>query len=289
MNEQADQVQQLQRENEQLREQLAKQPAVDEDLYSYRIFMEARKKLITWLAGALVLLTAFGLYSLKEVVDTIRAKAEAKGVDSIVAEVTKSIEEEVKSDVAEVTKSLIDEVEAEMYKRLEQVEENMEVQLNGVIPEMVARVESSVTEQLVSRMRERPVQIRPAQTIEIGPADGEAARQEILPAVYGAADPQAGTPLGTYYVIAGSSPRRSDLDSELSNVKGSVGETFDTEFPMAGVYPPLGNNINHALVVGANLGYNEALELKNKAIEYGFRDDTFLWNSKKVSFSQKQE
>jgi hypothetical protein len=284
MNEQADQVQQLQRENEQLRLQLAKQPAVDEDLYSYRIFMEARKKLITWLAGALVLLTAFGLYSLKEVVDTIRAKAEAKGVDSIVAEVTKSIEEEVKSDVAEVTKSLIDEVEADMYKKLEQVEENMGVQLNGVIPEMVARVESSVKEQLSRSLQEQLR--RETGVLAEGVTAQPVAEQSTEASAVGS---QASISQGTYYVIAGSSPRRADLEGELRRVEERVGGSFETMFPLAAIYEPLGNNINYALVVGANLQYDAALELKRRALENGFRSDTFLWNSETVSFNQTNE
>jgi len=43
------------------------------------------------------------------------------------------------------------------------------------------------------------------------------------------------------------------------------------------VYAPYDDNPNYSVVIGANLTYEEAKELKKRAIEAGFPKDTDLW------------
>jgi len=87
-----------------------------------------------------------------------------------------------------------------------------------------------------------------------------------------------------YFVIAGSSPRPKDLEEELFRVKDRIGDHFDELFPNVDIYPPFKGNRNYALVIRANLPFSEAKELQQRAIEMGFREDTFLWRSSRAYF-----
>ena len=84
-----------------------------------------------------------------------------------------------------------------------------------------------------------------------------------------------------YWVIAASSVQRKDVESELERVKSLKGEdVFNNEFPDAEITLPYPGTNHYPLVLGTALPYKEANNLRLKAIEYGFRDDTFLWNDK---------
>jgi hypothetical protein len=78
----------LEEENQELRRQLKERPEFDEDLYSYRIFVEARKKLIAWMGVAAILLTIFGIYSWNDVVRKVQAQLEEKGTENVIEDVT---------------------------------------------------------------------------------------------------------------------------------------------------------------------------------------------------------
>ncbi len=45
----------------------------------------------------------------------------------------------------------------------------------------------------------------------------------------------------------------------------------------ADVYAPYGENLYYAVVIGANLNYDEAQKLRQKALLAGFSEDTYLW------------
>ena len=87
-----------------------------------------------------------------------------------------------------------------------------------------------------------------------------------------------------YFVIAGSSPSPRDLEEDLVRVKTQIGDHFNELFPEVGIYPPIKDNRNYSLVIGANLPFSEAKKLQQKAIDMGFRDDTFLWRSSRAYF-----
>ena len=85
----------------------------------------------------------------------------------------------------------------------------------------------------------------------------------------------------TYWVIAASSVLRTDVENELERVKAKIGqEIFEKEFPNAEVTLPYPGTNHYPLVLGTALPYKVANNLRVKAIEYGFRQDTFLWKDK---------
>lgn len=86
---------------------------------------------------------------------------------------------------------------------------------------------------------------------------------------------------GNYFVIAASSVKRSDVENELERVKGRNGiQVFTKAFPKAEVMAPYSETNHYPLVLGSALPYKEANKLREKAIKYGFRSDTYLWKSK---------
>jgi hypothetical protein len=78
-------------------------------------------------------------------------------------------------------------------------------------------------------------------------------------------------------VIAASSVRRKDVENELERMQRKVGPAFNKLFPDAEVTQPYAGTNHYPLVLGTGLPYSQAMALKNKAIEVGFRADTFLW------------
>ena len=234
----------LEDENKALRRQLEEKPEVDEDLYSYRIFVEARKKLFAWIAGAALLLTAFGVYSLKDIVDEVRSRVDAKATEQVMEEIKDRIYEEHKD------------------KLLVSLERELTKQVQGQIPSLLAQLEDRV-------------QTERADIATL--AYGEDARPMIEAYQQARADQR-------YYVIAGSSPVELDLERELRSVRDEVGDEFDDLFPNVKIYPPLGRNTNYALVIDGNLSREDATDLKQRAMKDGFRDDTFLWNADNVNF-----
>ncbi len=240
----AERVRALEEENAELRRQLKEKQEIDEDLYSYRIFVEARRKLFAWIAGAAVLLTAFGLYSLQDIVSEVRKRVDEKATDQVIDDIKERIYSEHEG-------------------RLKLALERQVVDLvKGQIPVILAKVEDTI----------RPE----APDAEVPPVVTVSSPDKIL---------QSASSAGLYYVVAGSSPVKQDLERELRRVKDEVGSEFAALFPNVEIYPPLGRNTNYALVVDGNLSRTRAAELKQLAIREGFRDDTFLWKADKVTFT----
>ena len=74
-----------------------------------------------------------------------------------------------------------------------------------------------------------------------------------------------------WFVIVGSHPELEDARNQAQQID-QRGEDFEAE-----VYAPYGDNPNYSVVIGANLTYEEAGELKRRAIEAEFPRDTHLW------------
>ncbi len=174
---------------------------------------------------------------------------------------------QVKAQVDKVgTNHVIEEIKTRIYEEQEQnlkkaLEDRVVELVEGQTPVIVAKLKDSI------QSESAVVVASPADTV---PSTGE----EVRP-------PRAD---GLYYVVAGSSPVKKDLEREWDSVKNKVGREFEDLFPNVAIYPPLGRNTNFALVVDGNLPRAEAAELKQRAMEYGFRDDTFLWNANAVNF-----
>ena len=241
-------VRALEAENAELRRQLNDKQAVDEDLYAYRIFVEARRKLTVWITSAAVILAIFGIYSFNDMVNQVKSQVDKQGTDHVIEAIKERIYTEHEG------------------KLKAQLEERIVDLVNGQTPVIVAKLEDSIR-------AERPTQAATPVTTVPSPGD------EALPS----------RPEGLYYVVAGSSPEKKDLEREKKRVRDEVGREFDQLFPNVQIYPPLGRNTNFALVVDGNLPQAEAEKLRQLAIQEGFRSDTFLWKASKVSFKTETD
>lgn len=231
----------LEKENEELRKQLSQMTGKEEDMYSYRIFVEARKKFLTWIGVVIIIITAFGVVSLTNIVQTIKSKIEERGVENIVEQITEDFEEEHQPDIVNET-------------------------IARLMPSIEARVDEAVREELLAG-------IEKSQMVE-----SESQENAFVKALEESYEKER------YFVIAGSSPSYKDLEEELIHVKDQIGDPFDELFPNVDIYPPYEGNRNYALVIGADLPFSEAKELQQRAIEEGFRNDTFLWRSSRAYF-----
>jgi hypothetical protein len=72
-----------------------------------------------------------------------------------------------------------------------------------------------------------------------------------------------------YFVIAGSSPLRQDLEGELSRVQAVLGSQFTRLFPLAKICPPTEGNRNYALVIGEDLSFDDAKKRQALAVDMG--------------------
>lgn len=97
---------------------------------------------------------------------------------------------------------------------------------------------------------------------------------------------QQGLRENLYYVISMTSGNRKDMDTEIDRVKTKVGARFKQEFPDLEVYQPQGG-LHTLLVSKSALRYDQAIQLKQRAIDAGFSKDTWLWQSGVPYFSEK--
>lgn len=93
----------LEKENEELRRQLSLLAGKEEDVFTYRIFTEARKKFLTWIGVMIFIITAFGIVSVTNIVQTIKGKIEERGVENIVTEIKEDFEERHQVDIVNET------------------------------------------------------------------------------------------------------------------------------------------------------------------------------------------
>ncbi len=174
------------------------------------------------------------------------------------------------------------------------------VSINQIINEIEKQILEAGTSRIVEKVAEK---IRPkieANTVELVNASVERKVREDLMAAFENVQqsiPESGVSEvpssnyvqaiektyegNLYWVIAASSVERKDIESELERVRALKGaEVFDREFPNAEITLPYPGTNHYPLVLGTALPYKEANKLRLKAIEYGFRDDTFLWKNK---------
>ena len=75
----------------------------------------------------------------------------------------------------------------------------------------------------------------------------------------------------TWFVIVGSHLKLEDAERQVQQIQRTRPD-FKAE-----VYAPYGGNPYYAVVIGANLTYEEAQRLRQQTIAAGFRKDTYLW------------
>jgi hypothetical protein len=215
-----------------------------EDIYSYRIFIDARKKFLTWIGVVVLVITAFGVVSVTNIIQTIKDKIEERGVENIVSEIKQDFEEKYQGDI-------IDETIARL------------------MPSIQARVEEAVRSELLAGIEKAQKEAPGSEQVAFVQALEKSYEEE------------------RYFVVAGSSPLPKDLEEELLRVRDKIGDRFDELFPNVNIYPPAKGRRNYALVIGANLSFQEAKELQQRAKEMGFREDTYLWRASRAYFEYK--
>lgn len=82
-----------------------------------------------------------------------------------------------------------------------------------------------------------------------------------------------------YIVIAGSSPRQKDLENLLQEIESSTGNNPRDIFPNLYIRKSKNNSDYYMLILEENISFSEAQKVRNKAINYGFRSDTFFRNT----------
>ena len=99
----AERLSALEKENQELRSRLSNMGAKEEDLYSYRLFVEARKKLLAWIGVVVLVITAFGVVSVTNITQTIKERIEERGVENIVAQITQDFEDKHQPEIVNET------------------------------------------------------------------------------------------------------------------------------------------------------------------------------------------
>ncbi len=253
-------VARLEAENESLSSQLAELTEAQKSKASDEIFQAARKRLITWVAGVTVLFTVFGFVSISQIIDGLEKVIVDKGEEYVVKQVVDSFEQKYKNEMSSrVISTLRPEIKSDIDKET---------------TALIADTEQLVTKEVERRVREQMFAF--VNTLEqaeqpTAEEDREATLSSAIQKTYEGK---------RYAVIAASSVRRQDVESELERVKRKVGPTFDEQFPNASVWVPYPGTSHYPLILGGGLTYQEAEALRKRAIEAGFRDDTFLWLEK---------
>jgi hypothetical protein len=253
-------MERLREENERLQQQLDKLTAelehtrkVERDLWSHEIYLAARKKMLAGLLAIIGVLSALGLLTVWE----FYTKLEDYATDQAITQ----IQGQLKDTLPEI-------IEAEMPAIVDRELEIVRVEAREAARATVSEAQEEITRSAESaRMSVAQTAIQ-AQVPEVPPEDINSTER--------------------FYVIAGSSPLEQDLESELARVEqlaaGDGRRPVDEAFPDLQIAPPNRSSRNFALVIGGPLPRDAAQELKNEAIEYGFRSDTFLWPDDRVYF-----
>lgn len=288
----------LKQEIERLKDGGAKTEKLETDLWSHEVYLSARKKMFGGVLTVVALLSALGLFTVWEAYKHVRDESEKKAAEIIAEKVEKEM------DVADITRRVMPGVErklqAEVGARVEQLladEIGKLVQETKMAMDDAKEEARSITREAIAEARQAAEEAKTTAIREAGRAmeqQSTAAVQQARvsltnavrsteAAVEAAKETDAARATQKYFVVAGSSPVPSDLDAELERVtrlaRSDPNKVDDPrqKFPGLAIYPPNEGNNNYALVVGGPLPVEQARRLKEEAVAYGFRDDTFLW------------
>jgi|GEM_PF-6743882 len=241
-----EEVESLRKENIQLRKQLDHLIS-NKDYSSYSIYVEARKKFLGWVSVVVLIISAFGVVSIANIMSSIRTRIEERG-----------------------THSIVEDIRDEFILRHQQfiVEET----IHTMRPELEARIEEALREEFLAASQ----RVEQSQSVTSSSAaeDEEQEQVQFLKAI------EQSYQEALYKVIAGSSPRLQDLQGELERVKKMTGREFDDIFPDVEITKPGKDQRVYTLTLGGNLSYDRANELRERAVNLGFREDTFVTREK---------
>jgi cell division protein FtsB len=221
------------------------------------VYEAAKKRMYTWIAALSVVFTLFGFVSINSIISEIEEKILQVGEDKIVEKIASRFAEKYEDIISDsITARLLPKIEG----KLETITNDLKESTAFLVK---TEVERNVREELVSTLK-NVAQKKASSNQSVEP-------NYLLEAV------EKNYEQNDYWVIAASSVRRKDVENELERMQRKVGPAFNKLFPDAEVTQPYAGTNHYPLVLGTGLPYSQAMALKNKAIEVGFRADTFLW------------
>ena len=239
------------------------------DYDSYRVFSEAKKKLLGWLAFALAILTAFGVWSIKDVIDTVKEKAESsaqQAVSAQVQEITQTAVEKASQTATEKAVDIIQESKGQLQDVIQLAisetkssVEKFDRKIDADAKELFKRIEENVNKKIEEILGEVQTRIESQVAVQVEQATSTDTDEK------------------RYDVMVASSVKKSDLEEERNRVLSllrSQGKL--TEYKDIKICPPKGSARAFVLLAGENLSYHDAKKLRDKAVSDGFRRDAWI-------------
>ncbi len=103
-NDHLDRLTSLEKENAELRTQIAALSERDSDFHSYKIFENARKKFLSWIGLVTLGITAFGIVSVTSIISSIEQKIEERGIEKIIIAIKDDFIETHQENIVDQTK-----------------------------------------------------------------------------------------------------------------------------------------------------------------------------------------
>ncbi|MEP0871807.1 hypothetical protein NDA01_18495 [Trichocoleus desertorum AS-A10] len=269
----------LEQQNAELRQELK---TLTEEIYPYRLYVEARNKLSGLMVGLVTVVGLFGFVSVQALVQEIEQHIKEKEIQNISRDVkdglivNEDFREKISTDTREAIKQEVlrdqvfkDRIAKEVITSLNQDQAFQDKIAKATIDN--PRIQSLIEESVRASLLPVATKAQQAATTESGSQFAQALTQSYEDK--------------RYFVIAASSLRAKDVQNELSRVQKLVGESFNQQFPNARTCVPKASNSRHALVVGSNLSFSEAEALKKKAIANKFQSDTYVLPANKIFFN----
>lgn len=269
----------LEQENAELRQELK---TLTEEIYPYRLYVEARNKLSALMVGLVTVIGLFGFVSVQALVQEVEQHIKEKEIQNISRDVKNELivnedfREKISTDTREAIKEEVlqdqtfkDKIASDVIKSLNQDQAFQDRIAKATVdnPRIQAIVEESVRAYLSPALKKAQ---------QSSTAESESQFVQALTQSFEEK---------RYFVIAASSRNSKDVKNELERVRKLVGESFGQQFPNAKICPPKAGNSRHVLVVGGNLSFSEAEALKKKAIANKFQSDTYVLPANKISFN----
>ena len=233
-------ISKLEKEYSDLKNQFYEDSKNTQEAYSYKIFIEARKKFLSWLALPFIFITVFGYISVNTLIKSIKNQVEKKGVEKIIQKVKSDTKEDILKSRDEVINNAIDRI----------------------TPQIKSTIEENIREEILF-------------TFKISQSnDSISSQADVLKSLKESYEKRH------YYVFAASSKEKSELERIVNRVRKKMGSSeFNTLFPNTKILEEDDNDI-YSIRIGSKLTLSEAKKIKELAITYGFRKDTFIMRAK---------
>lgn len=220
------------------------------ELLSLRLYLDARKRLVTGITVSILFLTAFGVYSLSTLAKEMKRQAEESLSAAIEDQLGKGLANEIRDAAIEgLRERLVRDYGGDIANKvLTSMNERLQAQIDEAVKQELERLEAS--------MRAR--------------------RKTAVDGVFADAIRDSYQSL-KYYVIVGSSPIQEELQELIRQVRSTTGaDKFGALFSDVRICDPSATNPNYAIVIGPGMAKSEADSVLRSAKEWGFRADSFL-------------